>query len=94
MPDVSFRVDFPRSYTRLLGQVGMPRSIVGSATLRFLVDGEQVGADYALEADGKLHDIDIDLKGAKELSLELEHGADLDAGARVILGDLRAINTQ
>lgn len=94
VPDVSFRVDFPRPYARLAGQIGMPRAMVGSATLRFLVDGEQVGEDFKLQADGKVQDIDIDLKGARELSIELEHSADLDAGARVFLGDLRAINTQ
>jgi len=94
VPDVSFRVDFPRAYSRLIGQVGMPKSMVGAAVLRFLVDGNQIGPDYKLQANGKLQDIDLDLQGAKELSLELEHSADLDAGARVILGDLRAINTQ
>ena len=94
VPDVSFRVDFPRAYSRLIGQVGMPKSMVGAAVLRFLVDGNQIGPDYKLQANGKLHYIDLDLQGAKELSLELEHSADLDAGARVILGDLRAINTQ
>ena len=94
VPDVSFRVDFPKPYSRLLGQVGMPKAMVGSAVLRFLVKGEQIGSDYKLEANGKLTDIDLDLRGAKELSLELEHSVDLDAGARVFLGDLRAINTQ
>ncbi len=90
---VSFAVpeSLSKGKLRLRGRIGMPRAPFGSACLRVLSGDKLQGEPLKLSANGKVRDLVIDLVDATELVLELVPGDDLDAGGRVICGELRLL---
>ncbi|MEZ5989448.1 MAG: NPCBM/NEW2 domain-containing protein [Planctomycetota bacterium] len=91
VPGTGFAWKLPRTYDRVEGLVGMPEAAVGSARVRFVSEGEELGPPLELHADGVPRKLSLPLRGAKELRIEVEATADLDAGGRVVLGDLRVV---
>ena len=76
---------------RLLGRLGMPSAPFGGVQLRVRIGDELQGEPFELSADGKIHELALDLVDAKELVLEVVPGQDLDAGGQVVLGELRLL---
>jgi hypothetical protein len=91
VPQVALEFTLPRAYALLVGEVGMPRARIGSATLRVVVDGKLVGEPIALVANGKPIPLSVPIAGAKRIAVEVLCTDDLDAGGRVVLGDLRVV---
>ena len=91
MPTTVLRLELPKKFDRILGRIGMPRARYGSASVRILAGERELLAKTQLQADGRLRDLDLELKGERVITLEIISTHELDVGGRVVLGDLRAV---
>jgi hypothetical protein len=77
---------------RLIGRLGMPSAPFGGAIVRLFADDKAIGEELKLSADGAVIELGLDLGKAKKLRVEVLPREDLDAGGRVIFGELRILD--
>jgi hypothetical protein len=63
----------------------------GRVACRVLGDGRELFAEKDLRADAEPKSIDVPISGVKQLTLEVDFGADEDIGDRVIWADARVV---
>ncbi|HMQ24161.1 MAG TPA: NPCBM/NEW2 domain-containing protein, partial [Planctomycetota bacterium] len=91
VPPRSLVFELPRTFDRLIGEVGMPQAPLGRARLRILGDDRVLLEQVELRSDGRVLPLMVEVGKAKRLTIEVEVGPELDSGSRVVFGDLRLI---
>lgn len=91
VPDAALEYSLPAKSRWLAADVGMPAAQVGSARLRLLADGKPLASDYELTPGAPPRQLELELGKARTLRIEVRGGDDLDAGAIVILGNIRIL---
>lgn len=81
----------PRNFDRIEGELGILPSRFGAATVRIEAGGKRIGDPIELRAGAAPHVLRLELGAARNLTLSIDVGPELDSGARVVLGDLRVI---